>query len=314
MWFGDLVTMRWWDDLWLNESFAEYLGHRVTGRGDPLDRLRRSPPQGLGATPPTSGPRPTRSPATASSTPTSALHRLRRHLVRQGRLRAAPARRLARRRGVPRRPERPLRRHRFGNATLADLLGSLSASSGTGPVRLGRAAGCAARRSTPCVPRSPWTSTVATPRWRWCRPRPSRTRCCAHTGSAWAATRGRHRAARRGGHRPDRRRRPDRARGAGRVSRRRGCCCSTTATSPSRRSPRPGVGGRRRAGAARSDRPAGPGGALARGTGRGDRRRAAGHRPGRPDGRRAARRDRGDHRGGRADAQPGPWSTATSTR
>jgi aminopeptidase N len=29
MWFGDLVTMRWWDDLWLNESFAEYLGHGV---------------------------------------------------------------------------------------------------------------------------------------------------------------------------------------------------------------------------------------------------------------------------------------------
>lgn len=28
-WFGDLVTMRWWDDLWLNESFAEYLGHRI---------------------------------------------------------------------------------------------------------------------------------------------------------------------------------------------------------------------------------------------------------------------------------------------
>ena len=28
MWFGDLVTMRWWDNLWLNESFAEYLAHR----------------------------------------------------------------------------------------------------------------------------------------------------------------------------------------------------------------------------------------------------------------------------------------------
>ncbi|MQA25751.1 MAG: aminopeptidase N [Micromonosporaceae bacterium] len=30
MWFGDLVTLRWWDDVWLNESFAEYMGHRVT--------------------------------------------------------------------------------------------------------------------------------------------------------------------------------------------------------------------------------------------------------------------------------------------
>lgn len=38
MWFGDLVTMAWWDDLWLNESFASWMADKITGQMDPQFR------------------------------------------------------------------------------------------------------------------------------------------------------------------------------------------------------------------------------------------------------------------------------------
>ena len=37
MWFGDLVTMRWWDDLWLNESFAEWASHHASVKATKYD-------------------------------------------------------------------------------------------------------------------------------------------------------------------------------------------------------------------------------------------------------------------------------------
>ena len=38
MWFGDLVTMKWWDDLWLNEAFASWMAHKAIDEMEPTWR------------------------------------------------------------------------------------------------------------------------------------------------------------------------------------------------------------------------------------------------------------------------------------
>jgi aminopeptidase N len=134
MWFGDLVTLRWWDDIWLNESFAEYVGYqtldeatRLSGVWTDFAVARKGWGYDADQRPSTHpvAPEPELVPDTASALlnfdgisyakGASALRQLVAWLGERDFLA-----------GI----NRHLTKHRFGNAALADLIDSLAVASG----------------------------------------------------------------------------------------------------------------------------------------------------------------------------------------
>ena len=133
MWFGDLVTQVWWEDIWLNESFAEYMGFRVSEeaagfagaqvsfqvthklRGLNADRRRSTHPVApLAEDVPDVDTGSTNFDAISYVKGASALRQLVTWMGDEDFLAGVNAH---------------LTRHRFGNATLADLVGALDDAS-----------------------------------------------------------------------------------------------------------------------------------------------------------------------------------------
>ncbi|MGN9809089.1 aminopeptidase N [Micromonospora sp. BQ11] len=132
MWFGDLVTMRWWDDLWLNESFAEYLGTRVTAEATRFDRAWTTFAMRRKAWGYAADQRPSTHPVAPEEVTDAAEGLLNFDGISYAKG-ASVLRQLVAALGDDAflaGLNAHFAKHRFGNATLDDLLGNLSAASG----------------------------------------------------------------------------------------------------------------------------------------------------------------------------------------
>ena len=107
MWYGDLVTMAWWDDLWLNEAFATWMAYQVVDDWKPEWRMwhdfehHRAAALGLDALAQHAPDLRARCGRRSEATENFDSHHL-----REGRVGGAHDRALPRRRGLPRRRAR----------------------------------------------------------------------------------------------------------------------------------------------------------------------------------------------------------------
>jgi len=139
MWYGDLVTMAWWDDLWLNEAFATWMALRIVDQWKPewrlwndfeLHRAAALQLDALSSTHPIYTP--VRTPAEAAENFDPITYEKGACVVRMLEHYLGPE---AFRAGV----RDYIQRHREGNARAADLWRALARASGQGVERVARA-------------------------------------------------------------------------------------------------------------------------------------------------------------------------------
>ena len=159
MWFGDLVTMQWWDDLWLKESFADYMGTLGVDRATDWDTAWVNFANNRKAWAYVQDQLPTTHPIVADIPDLEAAKQnfdgityakgasVLKQLVAYVGFEAFIAG-----------SRQYFRDHAYGNTTLADLLAALSAASGRDLGGLGPRSGC----RPPASPRSPLRSSEPT--------------------------------------------------------------------------------------------------------------------------------------------------------
>lgn len=129
LWFGDLVTMAWWDDLWLNESFADWMAARIVDEVYPEykaglnDLLRQQRVRASDAIPSTRAIRDTTSSSEAGLANVGLVYSKGNAVLAMFESFLGPE---AFQKGV----RAYLKQHAWGNATAADLWRALDRASG----------------------------------------------------------------------------------------------------------------------------------------------------------------------------------------